>query len=110
MHKEEASVENELYGLKKYQTKKIEKLKEYTFVNVIVQNSINTLKEIQDYVMTTDKHELEQKYLSQVLTRMINQKSIRRQPAMNCLKDVEILQPSTQSSDQMLLPNLSKDG
>jgi len=29
---------------------------------------------------------------------------------MQKLKDVEILQPSIQSSDQMLLPHLSKDG
>ena len=60
--------------------------------------------------MVKDKSDMEQKCLNQVLNRMINLRSIRRQPEMTQLKDVEILQPSTQSSDQMLLPHLSKDG
>ena len=59
MYKEEVSNENTLYKLKQYQTKKIEKIKENTYVNTIIQNSIGTLKEIQDLVMSKGRGELE---------------------------------------------------
>lgn len=59
MYKEEVSNENTLYKLKQYQTKKIERIKENTYVNTVIQNSIGTLKGIQDLVMSKGRGELE---------------------------------------------------